>query len=113
MYRGDDIAFRVRVRDKTTLEPTDIRGWNLRTTMKRAPTDDDDDASAPVKVDSGVLADAAAQIGIYWLRLPNAQTRNLGPGLYYIDIEREQSGVIVTVIYGRVRVTSDITRRAA
>ena len=113
MYRGNDIAFNVLVKDKNTGDPLDITGWSFKTTMKRGPTDDVDDSAAPVVVDSGELSGTDAEAGIYPLHIPSSQTRNLGPGLYYIDVQQEFGGMVSTAIYGRVRVTANITRRAA
>lgn len=110
MTRGDDTAFKVTIKDATTELPLDVSGWKFSATMKRGPTDDPNDESAPVKVDVTLEGDEAVD-GVWTLLLPSSQTRNLGAGLYYFDLQRELDGLITTVIYGRVRVTPDITRR--
>ena len=113
MFRGNDVAFNVKVRNKETGAPVDITGWFFRATMKRGPTDDENDETAPVKVDYGPLSGVDAEAGVLPILLPKEQTRNLGPGLYFIDVEQEVLGFVTTVIYGRVRVNGDITRRSA
>ncbi len=117
MYRGDDKAFNVNVKDSDG-NSVNLTGWRFMTTMKRSPVAqshivDTSDEQATVSVDSPVLSGIDAEAGIYKLLLPNAQTVNLGAGLYYIDIQRELDGLYTTVLYGRVRVIADVTRRAA
>ena len=111
MYRGNDIGFLVKIRDSEGAA-VNITGWQFLTTMKRGPTGDDD-SSAPVQVDSGELAGADAENGDYYLLLPSAQTKNLGPGLYYIDVKQVVDNIYTTTIYGRVRVNATVTQRTA
>ena len=111
MFRGNDIGFLVKIRDSESA-PVNITGWQFFTTMKRGPTGDSDD-SAPVQVDSGELSGIDAENGQYYLLLPSAQTKNLGPGLYYIDVKQAVDNIYTTTIYGRVRVNATVTQRSA
>ena len=111
MFRGNDIGFLVKIRDSAGAA-VNITGWQFFTTMKRGPTGDDDNA-APVQVNSGELSGADAENGDYYLLLPSAQTKNLGPGLYYIDVKQCVDEIYTTTIYGRVRVTATVTQRIA
>ena len=112
MFRGDDVGFLVKVKEPDGTK-TNITGWRFLTTMKRGPTADENDENAPVQIDSGVLFGPEAEEGEYYLLLPNDQTRNLGQGLYYMDVSQTEDGRDTTVIFGRVRVQADITRRSA
>ena len=109
MYRGNDIGFLVKIRDKEN-NAVNITDWEFFATMKRGPTGDDD-ASAPVQVDSGKLSGADAENGDYYLLLPSIQTKNLGPGLYYIDVKQAVDGIYTTTVFGRVRVNATVTQR--
>ena len=108
MYRGDDFSFRIQVTDVDD-QPVDITGWKFKTSMKRNFMQDD--SHATVKVDFSPASGPEAENGYIYIRLPSEQTRNLGPGLYFFDLQREYQNTVSTVIAGRVRVQPDVTWR--
>jgi len=109
IYRGDDYAFRVIIKDETGT-PVDITGWEFMATMKIDFTKGDEEA--PVKVNIGPMSGTGAEQGVCFLVLPHEQTQNLlAPSVYFFDLQRVFNGIVTTVIKGRVRVHEDISRR--
>lgn len=111
MYRGDDYAFRVIIKDETGT-PVDITGWEFMATMKIDFTKGDE--TAPVKVNIGPMSGSDAEQGVCLLVLPSDQTKDLiAPAMYFFDLQRVFNGIVTTVIKGRVRIHEDITRRTS
>lgn len=109
MYRGDDHGVRITVTDALNA-PVDITGWAFKATLTMNPYSDDD-ADAPVKVDVPAVSGTDATNGIVTIVLPHEQTKNLVPGLYFFDVQREAYANVKTVFAGRVKVLVDATRR--
>lgn len=110
MYRGDDHAFRMAIKDGTGT-PIPVTGWSIKATMSLNPYAVND-ADADVKVDMDNLSGDMAEAGVINVILPSEQTKNLHPSLYFFDIQYELSGKVKTIISGRVRVKADVTRRS-
>ncbi|MCD1628447.1 hypothetical protein [Marinobacter shengliensis] len=108
MTRGDDFAFKIAIVDSLNV-PVDITGWEFMATMKLDFMDPDDKATVAVNI--GPVSGADAVLGVTHLVLPNAQTRNLLPALYFFDLQKVLDGSVVTIINGRVKVKADVTQR--
>lgn len=109
MYRGDDYTVKLTFTDDQTA-PIDITGWVLKSTLKISP-EMSDDADLVVKVDVPALIGTDATNGIAYLTYPHEQTRNMVPGQYFLDVQKEHMGAVATVLKGTLTVDSDVTWR--
>lgn len=115
-YRGDDFALEVKLRTKSAGEPVDISGWFLVSTLKLSselpdnPQLDDDNNRQVLQVFTRVPANEDAQNGIAHLLFGHEQTAQLIPTTYQIDIQAEIGDSVTTLMKGKIRVLSDVTR---
>ena len=108
MYRGDDYALRV---DFTDVEgnPVPITGWAFKSTMKLSTEIPDEEAEVQVDIEpvSGMYADN----GILYIEYPSAQTKDLLPRTYYVDLQRILNGKVSTVMVGTANIKADVTKQ--
>jgi hypothetical protein len=104
--RGDDWINTFYIKDELG-QPVDITGNTYWMTLKSDPNDPDPGAGQQVITASGV----SAEQGILTIAFSPSVTNNLVPGTYNFDIQQlDTSGIIKTLVIGRVRVVVDITR---
>ena len=108
MYRGDDYTLRVEITDSNAVA-IDITGWSFISSMKLSTEMSDDYATVSVDIPAASGADAEA--GIVYVVLPSAQTVNLLPTQYVIDLQLSFNGKVTTVFVGQVSVLGDVTWR--
>jgi len=111
-YRGDTKAFNVTFKDKDGL-PIDITGHELWFTMKRKVSDADAEAVRQKRV--VFPSDVDSEQGKGAILLSSEET-NVPPGTYLFDFQKVIPGnppEVKTVLAGRIRVASDITRSVA
>lgn len=122
VYRGDDEAWEIRVREftydaqgnivldddrKPVLVPTDITGWSFQFCVKKNENDPDSKAVIPRK---NITAHIDAEQGISQIEV-TAEETSLPIGIYYYDVQRvDDQGKIKTFMKGRFEVSRDITQ---
>jgi hypothetical protein len=104
--RGDDWTVQYTFKD-TEGNPIDITGNTYWVTLKTAK-DDADQGAAQVNI---TASGPDAINGIVIVAFDSSITTNLTPGTYYYDLQEvDLSGNVYTILLGKVRVVSDITR---
>jgi hypothetical protein len=111
MYRGDDYTIKLTFTDGA-VTPIDITGWVLKASLKLSP-EMADDAARVVTVDLTALTGTDAVNGIAYITFPHEQTKDMVSGTYYIDVQKEYLGAVVTVLMGTINVNSDVTWRTS
>lgn len=106
LVRGDTWTMKITLTDEGT--PIDVTGNKFWVTLKLDPEATDEEADATTEV---TASGADAQNGIVHLVLDAAATVDLTLGRYYYDIQRQVDNAVQTLLYGRVKVVRDITRR--
>ena len=109
MYRGDDFVFLFTFYEEDEVTPIDITDWNFKLTIKIHPELPDEEAA--IKVDLRAIDTAFPALGTLHVPLASEETEKLLPITYYYDLQKEFDGIISTVLVGRLRVLSDVTRR--
>lgn len=104
--RGDDWTTQYEFKDSSG-NAIDITGRTYWLTLKAdATTSDPGDAQVSV-----TASGSDATSGIVTITIPKSQTINLEPQTYKYDVQEvDTSGVVSTVLLGRVKVARDITR---
>ena len=105
LYRGDTRTVRVTITNESG--PVNIGGHTLWVTFKKKLTDPDPGA---LQVSAVPPSHADTAVGIGEVKLTDARTNVLDPGLYYYDVQWVAPGIVKTVEAGRVRVKPDRTR---
>lgn len=108
MYRGDDFTLKVDITDINGM-PVDITGWAFKSTMKLSTELADEEAE--VKVDIDPVSGVDAEAGVLYIEYPSAQTKNLLPRDYFVDLQRVVNNKVTTVFVGTVDVKADVTWR--
>jgi hypothetical protein len=111
MYRGDDYTIKLTFTDEFDV-PIDVTGWVLKASLKISP-EMEDDADHVVTVDLAALTGTDATNGIAYITFPHEQTKDMVSCTYYIDVQKEYLGAVVTVLMGTITVKSDVTKRTA
>lgn len=107
IYRGDSREYKLTFTDsKGAAIP--ITGWKVYFTVKDNRRDSDD--LAVIKKDITVHDDP--ENGKTKIIISPSDTNDLQPGIYYYDIQVKR-GIenILTVLAGRLKIITDITRR--
>lgn len=107
-FRGDDHVLEVTFADDTGV-PVNITGWAFKSTLKNNLFLDDEDS--PVTVDIPPVSGLLAEQGILHIPYSHVDTEQLLPGTYFVDVQRELEGTVLTVVTGTAVVTGDATRR--
>lgn len=108
LTRGDDHMQEFLFVDDLDV-PVPITGRAYKTTMKQSLALGDEDA--PVKVDIPAVSGEDAANGRLVIKYPHEQTKDLMPGIYYVDLQEEYLGNVTTVLSGTVLVHGDVTNR--
>ncbi len=104
--RGDDWTIRLTIKDSAGTA-INITGRTYWLTLK-SDSAEADPGDTQVSV---VAGGADATNGIVDITTPKAQTDLLTPGTYKYDVQEvDGSGVVSTLLLGKVRVATDITR---
>jgi hypothetical protein len=109
MYRGDDYTVKLTFTDDLT-NPVPITDWVIKASLKLSPEMPDGDITS-VEIDLPALTGTDPANGIVYLNFPNEQTVNMVSGTYYLDVQKEHMGAVMTVLKGTVIVEADVTRR--
>lgn len=107
LYRGDDYSLRLVITDAVG-NPVDITGWAFKATMKLCTELPDEEAPVHVSIPP-VPSSVESTAGVVYINFPSAQTRELLPTNYFMDVQRELDGRVNTVFVERVRVKPDVT----
>ena len=110
--RGDDYtADSANGRLNFTLTGYDLSAVEeIWLTIKRSPSDADDEALIQVTYTGGAIEVTDAQGGCIAVELTAAQTASLRPIAYYYDVQVRLDGRISTPIAGIIHVLADVTR---
>lgn len=101
LYEGDDYAGTVTVRNEDGT-PAVITGYSAKAQIRRAVADED--AVVAVEITTAVASPTVN------LSIPHAITATMS-GDYVWDLQlTTPTGAIITVIRGKVKVTSEVTR---
>lgn len=108
--RGDTWTLSVAFVD-TDGNAIDITNYQYWWTVKLDPTaaDTDLDGTNGVQVTT-VANDANAANGILTITVPATDTANLLASQYSYDIQEKNGSIITTLLMGKIKVISDITR---
>lgn len=109
MYRGDDYTLKITFTDELDA-PIDISGWVLKSSMKLSP-EMADNAERCVQVDLAPLSGTDAQNGVVYITYPHEQTKDMVAGTYFLDVQKEYVGSVVTILKATATVDSDVTWR--
>lgn len=100
VYRGDTWTHEVRFVDSAE-NPIDVSAWTFASQVRRKW---DGDIVIPFSVNA---ANASSGVVVFSVAAPDT---DIDPGRYRYDVERTQSGVVQTLVAGRLTVTGDITQ---
>lgn len=100
IYQGDDFTFTVTVSDPDTGEVLDLTGLLPEAQLRASPTDEE------------ILAEFDADIldNVIVLHLHHADSAALAGSCFWDVQLTDADGSIVTVAYGMVSVTNEVTR---
>ena len=102
IMRGDTEVFNITVTDSAG-SPVNLTG-DVFTSQIRYNRDDSSVAAAF----TCVVTNAAA--GTVTLTLSSATTATLNAGISYWDLQRNDSGVVTTIVAGKCTILADVTR---
>lgn len=114
-YRGDDHALQVTVKMKGVDDPVDITGWTFTSTMKLSselpdqPQLDDDGHRVVLQIKTDAEDNEDSKAGRIDLLYPSAQTGQLIPTKYDIDIQVSRNNIIQTLVKAKIQVLSDVS----
>lgn len=100
VYRGDTWTHEVRFVDGAGA-PIDVSAWTFASQVRRKW---DGEIIVPFAVN---VVNAATGVVVFSVAAPDT---DIDPGQYRYDAERTQSGVVQTLVAGRLVVTGDITQ---
>lgn len=109
--RGDTPTFRLLLTDQDG-EPVDLTGASIRCTARRqvAVVEPDDDIQWEHTVSDGIVVEAPATGGVALLTLEAADTSDLERvTILRYDCQVVKSGVVATVLKGRMLVEMDVS----
>lgn len=101
IIKGDDYLHVVTL--ETTTGPIDITGRTYTAMIRKNKTQTVPDATFLVSVTDGPNGKIA-------ISLANTITTTLKSGCYYWDLQQNASGIINTILGGKVEVITDVTR---
>jgi len=105
LVRGDDWSLKLNITSNSV--PVDITGYTYTWTLKDNADDADPGALQVTSSPSG----SAAQAGEVILTANAAVTTNITPQTYIYDVQQvNDTGVVQTLLLGKVKVVKDITR---
>jgi hypothetical protein len=105
LVRGDDWSLKLNITSSNS--PVDITGYTYTWTLKDNVDDPDPGALQVTLVASG----SSAAIGEVILSATAAVTTNITPQTYTYDVQQvNTTGVVQTLLLGKVKVVKDITR---
>ncbi|WP_420588236.1 hypothetical protein [Bacterioplanoides sp.] len=114
-YRGDDHALQVLVKVKDSEEALDITGWEFTSTMKLSselpdqPALDDQGNRQVLQVVKVADANDDSRAGRIDLLYPAAETRQLLPTSYEMDIQCQRNGITQTLVKATITVLADVS----
>lgn len=102
VYRGDTGQFRVTVSDDLG-NPVDLSGytWDADIRLK---------AADPVVITSFTVTPVAGDTSSIDVALTIVEAELLPPGNLVYDVEMRKPGIVMTLIYGTIAVTQDVSR---
>lgn len=107
--RGDTWKFVAWIADDLGNPITDFTDWEIWLTIKRQPTDEDEDAAAQVTLAAGGIVIADAGTGKVLATVTDTQDVSLGN--YVVDWQfKDDSGSIQSSSTQTIKVVADITR---
>lgn len=105
LVRGDDWTLKLNITSGSS--PVDITGYTYYWTLKDNVDDADPGALQVTAVPSG----SAATAGEVTLTASAAVTTNITPQTYNYDVQQvNTTGVVQTLLLGKIKVVKDITR---
>lgn len=105
LVRGDDWSLKLNITSSGS--PVDITGYTYTWTLKDNVDDADPGALQVTTTPSG----SAAALGQVILTASAATTTNIIPQTYTYDVQQvNTTGVVQTLLIGKVKVVKDITR---
>lgn len=102
VYRGDTGQFRITVTD-TVGAPVDLSGSTWDGDIRVKATD-------PTALTSFTITPVAGDTSSIDVILSSAESEMLTAGTLVYDIEMRKVGSVVTLIYGNITVTQDVSR---
>lgn len=112
LYRGDTKTFTLTFKTRPEGMPIDITGHHLWFTMKKSTDETDDQAAIQKQITFPETPASAAGFG--FLTLTSVETGSVTSGVYLYDMQWVIDGdppVVMTIVFGRIIVLPDITRR--
>ena len=106
LVRGDDWSLKLNITSGSN--PVDINGYTYYWTLKEKV--DDSDSAAALQVTASPTG-ASASAGEVVLNASAATTTQITPQTYNYDVQQiNDSGVVQTLLLGKIKVVKDITR---
>lgn len=106
LVRGDDWSLKLNI--KSSNSAVNITGYTYYWTLKENV--DDSDSAAALQVTASPTG-SAAQAGEVVLTASAASTTQITPQTYNYDVQQiNDSGVVQTLLLGKIKVVKDITR---
>lgn len=107
LYRGDSREYVLTFTDSNG-DPISITDWKIYFTLKKNEYDSDEDAV--LKKD--ITEHTSPATGVTKFTIVPADTNEIAPGEYSYDIQaKKKNGDIITVVKGKLKILTDITRR--
>ena len=108
-FAGDTVKIRIYLKDKNG-NPISVDGFEFVVTMKKRPTDPDEEAVVQKIINATDNPDDPQ--GFTEIVLEAYETRLIPAGEYFYDVQmKSDTGDVKTILYGRVRVKQDVTHR--
>ncbi len=118
VYRGDDFALEIHIRNQSTQQPMDITDWRFDSTMKLSPEQPDEpilnsQGQRIVLSVTSIAAGDEAEQGIVLLKFESQDTVKLIATTYQIDVQAVVSDAVQTVFAGSIKILADVTHKGA